>query len=147
MDAKTLDRRNDLLRRIAVGLKAQGGAAVDETGAGACRYKTGEGKKCAVGLLIPDEKYTPEIEGYALAHMDERLPNFEKEKLAKLHAVLQSSGIYEEDYDFLRKFQAIHDTSYAPLGRTSGAEWWNGIRTRLVNGAIEWELDINMIPD
>jgi hypothetical protein len=28
-----------------------------------CRYRTSDGKKCAIGLIIPDDKYIPEAEG------------------------------------------------------------------------------------
>lgn len=30
---------------------------------GSCRYRASDGKKCAVGCLIPDSLYSPDIEG------------------------------------------------------------------------------------
>jgi hypothetical protein len=30
-----------------------------------CRYRTSDGRKCAIGHLIPDEKYTPAMESYS----------------------------------------------------------------------------------
>ncbi len=30
---------------------------------GTCLYRGPNGKKCAIGVLIPDEKYTPHLEG------------------------------------------------------------------------------------
>lgn len=32
---------------------------------GSCKYRTEDGRACAVGLLIPDEKYDPSFEGAA----------------------------------------------------------------------------------
>ncbi len=33
-----------------------------------CRYRGENGTMCAVGCLIPDERYRPEIEGYSAGH-------------------------------------------------------------------------------
>ena len=45
-------------------LRTQGKQAVDRDGD--CQYCTPDGLKCAVGCLIPDDKYDPCIEGCAL---------------------------------------------------------------------------------
>ena len=42
-------------------LRNQGRQAID--GEGACCYRTQDGLKCAVGCLIPDDKYGTDIEG------------------------------------------------------------------------------------
>lgn len=31
-----------------------------------CRYRTSDGLKCAAGCLIPDDKYDPKMEGWAI---------------------------------------------------------------------------------
>lgn len=31
---------------------------------GMCQYRGPEGRKCAAGILIPDSKYRPELEGF-----------------------------------------------------------------------------------
>lgn len=41
-------------------LITQGRAAADDNGE--CLYRGPEGTKCAVGILIPDDKYTPAME-------------------------------------------------------------------------------------
>lgn len=46
---------------VVAHLRKQGRAAV--SAAGACRYRSDEGDKCAVGCLIPDERYRPLFEG------------------------------------------------------------------------------------
>lgn len=33
-----------------------------------CAYRAPDGCKCAVGCLIPDDKYTPDMEGKGLTH-------------------------------------------------------------------------------
>lgn len=35
-----------------------------------CRYRGPNGKKCAVGMFIPDEFYSPKIEGYLYSGED-----------------------------------------------------------------------------
>ena len=42
-----------------------GGFPAADPGARTCRYRTKDGRKCAFGLLIPDEKYSPNMEGQA----------------------------------------------------------------------------------
>lgn len=56
-----------------IGLMRQGFRQATEDinglGADACRYRSGNGLKCAVGHLIDDSKYAPEVEGTTLAVM------------------------------------------------------------------------------
>jgi hypothetical protein len=42
------------------GLKSVGSSTEGPT----CRYRTKDGRKCAVGCMIPDDKYSREIEGH-----------------------------------------------------------------------------------
>lgn len=43
-------------------LIAQGKPAIDEEDGGSCLYRGPNNTKCAVGILIPDDKYTPSME-------------------------------------------------------------------------------------
>ena len=45
---------------VARHLLLQKGRAYDE---GACQYRDKQGRKCAIGCLIPDEMYLPDMEG------------------------------------------------------------------------------------
>ena len=45
------------------GLNAQRAFSSYETNPESCSYRGSNGDKCAVGFLIPDDRYTPEIEG------------------------------------------------------------------------------------
>lgn len=76
-------------------------------------YRGRDGHSCAVGCLIKDEFYTPELEGYP----------FNGDNVLE---ALQSSGIDALDddiYSLLRALQRIHD-SYEP-------EAWREQLTRL----------------
>jgi hypothetical protein len=68
------------------GLASQGWrrSRTDEAFASKCVYRGGEERKCAVGWLIPDDKYYPEMENWPLVE------------------VLNLCGITYSDIDWLR---------------------------------------------
>lgn len=50
-----------IFNRVVIGLFNQGRQSRNDSVV--CRYRSDNGLKCAVGLLIPDELYTPNFEG------------------------------------------------------------------------------------
>lgn len=62
----------------------------------ACRYRTADGLKCAVGCLIPDNEYDVKIEGRALGS----------------NAVImeQCPSLKEHDFNLLVRLQTLHDS-------------------------------------
>ena len=68
-----------------------------------CLYRDGNGMKCAIGCLISDEFYTPELEGKCLL--------WDGDKTAVFRA-LEKSGIYTDKLpiSLLSALQQIHDT-------------------------------------
>lgn len=54
--------KQQIFDTVATHLLKQGKPALSAEGY--CRYRTDDGLKCAVGVLIPDDKYDPKIEGY-----------------------------------------------------------------------------------
>ena len=54
---------------VATHLLNQPGPAMSSTGA--CRYRASDGRMCAIGCLIPDDRYDPGIEGYAVSDAHE----------------------------------------------------------------------------
>lgn len=62
-----------------------------------CVYRASDGKKCAVGCLIPDEMYKPEMEGGSIRYL---LDNF----AADLPSYIS------EHQDILWRLQIAHDT-------------------------------------
>lgn len=96
----------DLAVRLTV---EQGGPSIRRSGAeynhGACAYRGDGGRKCTAGLLIPDEKYVPAMEGKTAG----RPP---------VVGVLQSEG---HDPFFVAALQFEHDQ--ALLGVSSDEQW------------------------
>lgn len=86
-------------------LIAQGGQSVD--GGGACVYRGVDGRKCAIGMLIKDEFYKPELEGTSVAYPD-------------VIAALHRSGVNtQSNGEFLHNLQCIHDK----FSLTAGIPW------------------------
>lgn len=59
-----------------------------------CLYRGPDGLKCAVGALIPDDKYSDGLEG-ATAHAER---------------VCEAAGYHPMDTDFVNELQVVHDT-------------------------------------
>jgi hypothetical protein len=85
------------------GIIAQGKPGYDADEAG-CRYRAPDGSKCAVGMIIPDDQYSPNIEGapiFALVKGGHCRPEW--------HAIPALAGL---DVKLLRDLQAAHDDEY-----------------------------------
>lgn len=67
---------------------------------GLCRYRGPNGLKCAVGVLIDDEHYNTDLEGYDVHSSNVRA------------AVTKSLG-FTPDWELLDQVQTIHD-NYEP---------------------------------
>ena len=93
---------NEKLFRIAADhLVSQG--AMSANGYGVCAYRGVSGRMCAVGVLINNVFYNPEIEGFSVSkHPEDRV----------LTAVALSHNVDEKDIDvaMLRELQYIHDS-------------------------------------
>lgn len=63
---------------------------------GNCRYRGPAGQRCAVGLLIPDDRYTPDLEGISAF----------SQLLAGALAGLVPEGLTRKD---LSRIQQLHD--------------------------------------
>lgn len=88
----------ELFNRVVAHLRAQGCAAKEwvthpNSRAYLCRYRTADGKKCAVGCLIPDERYIPDLEG----------------KIATHAVVATAAGLEGHNLQLATRLQAIHD--------------------------------------
>lgn len=76
---------------VLFGLRKQGHASVDEEGS--CRYRGPTGDKCAAGMLIPDEKYNPNME---------ELP-------VDVDRIWKALGLSEIHKPLVIKLQTLHD--------------------------------------
>ncbi len=66
------------------------------TGYGVCKYRTDDGKKCAVGCLIPDEIYNEGLENQTLSNLLNNdlveIPLAETRKFLKVAQVVHDSA-------------------------------------------------------
>lgn len=92
-------RRNTIFQKVYRGLRAQGfERSMDKSGVG-CAFRGRGFRKCAVGMLIPDELYKPECESFALQLLLDRhfLP-----------------GVAMGDAGLLESLICAHDGGYTP---------------------------------
>lgn len=89
-----------------------------------CRYRGPEGMKCAVGALIPDSAYIPEIENCDLTSL-----------FSRFRDVLEESGINPDSLEteqLLSELQEVHDM-YDPI------YWSNALRQVAENFNLNFE--------
>lgn len=81
---------------------------VHDDGRGQCRYQAPDGKRCAIGFIIPDDIYHPTLEGLRVADLAHQLlhTNFGREFARLLY----------RDLELLTALQQMHD-------RSSPAQW------------------------
>ena len=71
-----------------------------------CLYRTDNDLKCAIGCLIPDDLYDPEIEGFSVA--DCFCSTKPKGGLEKLQNILAKLNL-DDNKILLERIQSIHD--------------------------------------
>lgn len=92
---------------------------------GGCRYRGGEGRKCAVGHLIPDDRYYYGIEGKSVNDRE------------VLRLIEPSFGVSLFDHCFLTSLQRAHDEGTMP----------ELMQEALKSFAREYKLTIPEVPD
>lgn len=94
MEDKKAWTRQEIFDKVASHLLRQNAKSVVTAGAIGCSYRGIEGRKCAIGILIDDDEYEPEMEGRSVG---------------KLLDFPQCSWMWQHQ-GFLRELQNIHDT-------------------------------------
>ena len=117
MDKEALQQA---FNKAYLGLKAQGFERSHKGGSG-CRYRGPDGKKCAIGHMIPDEHYRPEMEGGSVCFIAESYPEALPVGLRGIPA-----------QHALHRLQRCHDQASNP----------EDMKRRLVNYAEDWELTV-----
>jgi hypothetical protein len=121
--------RQEVFNTVYAGLLAQNARSTTQLsssdGGTACRYRGDAGRKCALGLLIPDELYSVEMEGRGAVRLLEQFPEIAKALGAESR----------QDAIFLVSLQRVHD----------GFEqaYWKRVLART---AAEWSLSIPVSP-
>lgn len=105
--------KQQIFDTVATHLLDQGKPALDAEGF--CRYRTESGLMCAVGCLIPDEKYTPKIEGIPVGNIPHALPFPTDPELLDFLTDLQ--GYHDSD---LRSGLNLWKTAMRALARRHG---------------------------
>ena len=140
MTDKFKEFKQAVFNRAYLGLKSQGFerslAYLENEAEDGCAYRSGDGKACAIGYCIPDEKYSLALEGrsasYVLHAFSENLLGLLPEGASRFGGSFRPTDPHlEDDFDHLRSWlnelQAIHDDD-APRGvpRRVGAEFLKG---------------------
>ena len=92
----------EIFDKVHTHLLTQRTAAIKD---GSCAYRAGA-KSCAVGALIPDNLYTPEIEGASVAALINQSGTYPYHQLA---TTLKQTGFTPDQYPLLRDLQRVHD--------------------------------------
>lgn len=94
----------EVFEKVKAHLLTQGkrsmGPRNDETNTIRCAYRGDNGAMCAIGCLIPDELYSPTLEGHDSSHCD-------------IRTVLAKAGFESIDKSMLSVLQRMHD-GYSP---------------------------------
>ena len=102
---KTVEK-SELFEKVRNHLLEQGRRAADEKGD--CLYRGPDGTKCAVGCIIPDDLYDPDMEDCSAFEVKHGA-----EDVAKIRriwkAVEDRLDLTEENKSLLQRFQRIHD--------------------------------------
>jgi hypothetical protein len=93
----TFKTRQEIFNVAFLGMKSQG-FKMSVNGNGVCAYRSPNGLKCAVGFLIPDDKYSKSLEGLS----------------ASSEVILGITEVSPHDKRFLKDLQEIHDISFSP---------------------------------
>lgn len=93
----------EIFNKVIRHLRAQGHQA---KGCNTCVYKAGDGSQCAIGCLIPPDKYDPNME-FSRISANVRVANVLKAE--GYHIEVDSGEIHGADYRLLLDLQLLHD--------------------------------------
>jgi hypothetical protein len=93
----------DIYERVSRHLLTQQAVSEDENGS--CRLRSGDGRKCAIGSLVADHVYRPEIEGIGISY-------YRHARDGSLLRALYASEVNAYDpaiIDLLIELEEVHD--------------------------------------
>lgn len=89
--------RQEIFDKVAAHLLSQMKRSQNSTG---CAYRGADDTKCAVGCLIPDALYSPDMELKRVWTLFRAFPD-----------AMVASGLSEADSQFLDQLQSVHDVN------------------------------------
>lgn len=111
--------RQEMLNKMVAGMESQNWERSTTADGTKCVYRGENGRKCAVGHLIPDSKYAPAMD---MSYGD-----------TSILGIYKDYGLFDHDTaEFLIDFQTAHDEPYSTDERRSefkriakayGLEW------------------------
>lgn len=131
--------------QVVFTLAKQGHQSIDMTD-GTCLYRGPEGRKCAVGILIPDDRYDPLLDSAgAIACVFEN----EGDETASLGVRLLPEWNNWEMIRFLQCLQAQHDDAACdPVTKEWTSVWDSGgIAHRFSDFALDWGLNSDVVKE
>jgi hypothetical protein len=107
----------ELYNQVVLNIINQGGPSIDDESE-ACVYRNENGRMCAAGPFIPNDKYVPEMEEEPIFW------KFRKDDEVYYEMNPRFENVFNDiDIVFLSKLQWIHDTSDHSSDYTFFMEW------------------------
>lgn len=94
--------------------------ATNQNGMKKCVYRSPDGRKCAIGCLIPDNMYKPDFEEVGSINSVlwirgnnniEFIPEHHEDYTVEFFKVLDSLGVHKRAWRLLDALQEVHDCS------------------------------------
>lgn len=126
---------------VAKHLLTQNSRSLDR---GLCCYRNPNGRRCAIGVLISDEVYSPMFEGDGvidlLVRRDQQYQNERQQAYDKLREWFDKTYGYvdhqrKDDVDFLVEIQRLHDSE-----GTSIDEWPLALAALAGKYGLDWRI-------
>ena len=98
----------EIFDKVTVHLLTQNLKSRETPWGGKCKYRDDRGHKCAVGILIPDELYKPEMEGFTYAALRRGYPELGfMDWSTTLPTALQMMHDGKEPYEWKKELRSI----------------------------------------
>lgn len=98
----------EIFDKVTVHLLTQNLKSRETPWGGDCKYRDSRGHKCAVGILIPDELYKPEMEGASYSALRRLYPELGfNDWDTTLPSELQMMHDYKEPYEWKKELKEI----------------------------------------
>ena len=133
----------EIFDRVFDHLIDQGGPAVDK---GSCVYRTRDHKMCAVGCVIPDSYYHPDLEKLSAGLLNTKGDYFyygPNSSVEKIYVHPDLSQFMIKHSGLLQILQYVHDSFDYSIEHEDTTSWKKYINREMQKVAIEFNLTFN----